>query len=38
MQNPNEAVVESMRSIQHKHMKPERNATASVYEDEMHID
>ena len=35
---PNEAVVESMGSMLQKHMKPERNATQSVYEDEMHID
>ena len=27
-----------MGSMLQKHMKPERNATQSVYEDEMHID
>ena len=35
---PNEAVVESMGSMLQKHMKPERNAKQSVFDDEMHID
>ena len=35
---PNEAVVENMRSMLKKHMKPERNAKQTAFTADMHID